>query len=132
MKQQNLESLLAEWCKRHQIEELSPLEETLLLLAMRRQIEGKLAPNAAMLSCSIGRRRLKVAHALAGTVGLPEKFDRWELADVEGWAVAHEGALCGNLAEKFGQWELPNNYGWTVADIAALCFLRDLLEHTNH
>ena len=50
---------------------------------------------------------------------LPTDFDRWDLADEQGWSVAHEAAHCNNLPRGFDQWDLADYRGWTVAHEAA-------------
>lgn len=51
---------------------------------------------------------------------LPPGFDQWDLADEDGWTVAHEAAQYGHLPPGFDQWGLANKDGWTVAHVAAL------------
>jgi hypothetical protein len=58
-----------------------------------------------------------VVAVAAGT--LPADFDRWSLADENGWTVAHEAAEQDALPEDFDQWEISNDKGWTVAHVAA-------------
>lgn len=50
---------------------------------------------------------------------IPSFFDKWYLADKDGWTVAHEAAAYGNLPEGFQDWELADNDGITVAYVAA-------------
>jgi hypothetical protein len=50
---------------------------------------------------------------------LPTGFDRWDLADNDGWTVAHEAVQWGHLPEGFDRWDLADNDGWTVAHAAA-------------
>ena len=56
----------------------------------------------------------------ASTGTLPWNFDQWDLADENGWSVAHEAAAFSNLPKDFNQWDLISKKGWTVAQIAAL------------
>ena len=62
------------------------------------------------------------AQARAGT--LPADFDQWELADADGWTVAHAAARFGRLPADFDQWELADASGWTVAQVAQAAALR--------
>jgi ribosomal protein S18 acetylase RimI-like enzyme len=48
---------------------------------------------------------------------LPAGFSNWDLADNEGWTVAHEAAFYGHLPEGFDQWGLKDNDGKTVEDV---------------
>jgi hypothetical protein len=59
------------------------------------------------------------ARALVIAGKLPVDFDRWELADISGWTVAHMAALCGHLPANFDQWDLADTNDWTVAHSAA-------------
>ena len=49
---------------------------------------------------------------------LPKDFDGWDLADTEGWSLAHEAAKWGTLPEGFSQWDLADKYGRTVKQVA--------------
>jgi hypothetical protein len=60
-----------------------------------------------------------VAHAAASEGWLPKGFNQWELADCDGWTVAHEAATHGCLPKGFKQWSLATEGGWTVAHAAA-------------
>jgi hypothetical protein len=53
---------------------------------------------------------------------LPADFDQWQLADMQGWTVAHIAALYRHLPDNFKQWGLASadNDGWTVAHVAAM------------
>jgi hypothetical protein len=46
---------------------------------------------------------------------MPDNFDRWELADKDGWTVAHEAASLGKLPPGFSRLDLADNKGRTVA-----------------
>jgi hypothetical protein len=43
----------------------------------------------------------------------------WDLADENGWTLAHQAAKYRCLPENFGQWILADENGWTVAHEAA-------------
>lgn len=47
-----------------------------------------------------------------------KNFPHWALADNRGWTVAHSAASVGNLAEDFNAWGLKDEKGDTVAHIA--------------
>ena len=49
---------------------------------------------------------------------LPKGFDGWDLADKEGWSLAHEAAKWGTLPEGFFQWDLADKNGKTVRQVA--------------
>lgn len=49
---------------------------------------------------------------------LPEGFDRWDLADKDGWSLAHEAAKYGTLPEGFDGWDLADKSGRTVRQVA--------------
>jgi hypothetical protein len=51
---------------------------------------------------------------------LPSTFNRWEIADEDGWTVAHEAAKYERLPVDFSQWGLADDSGWTVAHMATL------------
>ncbi len=55
----------------------------------------------------------------AGDDTFPKSFDQWELADENGWTVAHIAAVTNHLPEDFSLWSLASNTGWTVAHTAA-------------
>ena len=62
----------------------------------------------------------ETSHFAAARVGaLPERFDHWDLADKNGWTVAHVAAQFGRLPAGFDRWGLANERGWTVAHEAA-------------
>jgi hypothetical protein len=50
---------------------------------------------------------------------LPADFDQWELADKDGWTVAHQAAYYGHLHGTSDLWGLADKDGWTVAHVAA-------------
>jgi hypothetical protein len=50
---------------------------------------------------------------------LPVDFSRWEIADSEGWTIAHVAATCGHLPADFDQWGLADKHGRSVAHAAA-------------
>jgi hypothetical protein len=50
---------------------------------------------------------------------LPDGFYQWDLANNNGFTVAHEAAFSGYLPCDFDQWDMTNNSGWTVAHMAA-------------
>lgn len=50
---------------------------------------------------------------------LPADFDKWDLADRDGWTVAHVAAACGHLPADFDKWDITDGRGWTVAHVAA-------------
>jgi hypothetical protein len=50
---------------------------------------------------------------------LPTGFDRWELADKDGWTVAHIAAWRGHLPDNFDQWDMADKDGATVAHSCA-------------
>ena len=50
---------------------------------------------------------------------LPPDFDGWDLADKDGWTVAHKAAIFGHLPPGFDGWDLADKNGWTVAHAAA-------------
>jgi hypothetical protein len=53
---------------------------------------------------------------------LPAYFNQWDLANKDGWSVAHSAAYCGNLPSHFTQWELMswnNGNSVSVAHVAA-------------
>ena len=59
----------------------------------------------------------ETSHFAAARVGaLPERFDHWDLADKNGWTVAHVAAQFGRLPAGFDRWELADQ---TVAHVAA-------------
>ena len=59
---------------------------------------------------------ITIGHFLARQKRLPEGFSQWELADNNGWTIAHEAARVGKLPVKsFQNWTLADNKGWTVA-----------------
>jgi hypothetical protein len=60
-----------------------------------------------------------VAHEAAKYGRLPKGFDQWELTDKDGWTVAHAAARYGHLPETFDRWELADKSGTTVAQVAA-------------
>jgi hypothetical protein len=54
--------------------------------------------------------------------------DRRDLAEEDGWTVAHKVAEEGHLPEGFDRWELTHKNGWTVLQAApAIAGLRDVL-----
>ncbi|MHB8355059.1 MAG: hypothetical protein ACYDCF_11575, partial [Burkholderiales bacterium] len=50
---------------------------------------------------------------------LPVDFKQWDMAEKDGWTVAHIAAEYGHLPADFKQWAMTNNRGWTVAHVAA-------------
>lgn len=50
---------------------------------------------------------------------LPEGFNRWDIADEDGWSLAHEYVCYRELPAGFSQWELSDLNGRTVAHVAA-------------
>jgi hypothetical protein len=60
---------------------------------------------------------LYVVEARAGV--LPHDFNKWDMANEDGWTVAHWAALCG-FPVNFDQWDLADKNGRTVAHVAAL------------
>jgi hypothetical protein len=51
---------------------------------------------------------------------LPIDFDQWDLADDNGWTVAHCATSHGCLPVDFKQWDVADRDGWTVAHSAAV------------
>lgn len=50
---------------------------------------------------------------------LPDGFSYWEICDLEdGHTVAHVAARRGDLPHDFDRWELADDDGWTVRDEA--------------
>jgi ankyrin repeat protein len=60
-----------------------------------------------------------VAHVAASFTTLPNGFDKWSLADGNGCTVAHAAVQYGHLPKEFRLWELSDIDGQTVAHIAA-------------
>jgi hypothetical protein len=56
-----------------------------------------------------------VAHAAAAHNHIPDGFNMWALATKSGRTVAHVAAHFGYLPADFNQWTLTTNMGWTVA-----------------
>ena len=52
---------------------------------------------------------------------LPPDFDQWDLADEQGWSVAHEAAAAQHLPPDFDRWELADMDGYTVRDAHKNC-----------
>jgi hypothetical protein len=50
---------------------------------------------------------------------LPGGFDRWDLVDGRGYAVAHVAAMFGHLPEGFARWDLTSGDGLNVAEVKA-------------
>jgi hypothetical protein len=50
--------------------------------------------------------------------GLPPGFDQWDLADKDGWTLAHWAVMPGRLPPGFNQWRLADKKGLTVAELA--------------
>jgi len=48
---------------------------------------------------------------------LPPDFTEWDLADWDGWTIAHEAAYYGHLPKDFQDWDLKDKYGITVEDV---------------
>jgi hypothetical protein len=46
---------------------------------------------------------------------LPVDFSQWDIANNDGWTVAHWAAWIGDLPDNFTQWDLADKDGWTVA-----------------
>ena len=53
----------------------------------------------------------------AGWRHLPKDFNQWELADKDGWTVAHEVAAHGYLPNDFQLWDLTDKEGRTVRKV---------------
>jgi ankyrin repeat protein len=51
---------------------------------------------------------------------LPSDYNRWKLADSNGWTIAHVAAYYGGLPEEFKQYWMADVSGTTVAHIAAM------------
>jgi hypothetical protein len=68
---------------------------------------------------------------LAQTGALPADFDQLELANKNGWTVAHTAALHGHLPVEFNMWDMSNNGGWTVAHAAVTAGIGLLPEDFN-
>ena len=49
---------------------------------------------------------------------LPTDFDQWQIADKEGWTIAHEAAYFDHLPLDFDQWDLmDDHFGLTVSEV---------------
>ena len=55
---------------------------------------------------------------------LPKDFDSWELADGEGFSVAHAAARFWMLPPGFDRWEIADKRGWTVLREARRAYRR--------
>lgn len=60
-----------------------------------------------------------LAHEAADAGTLPADFDRWELSARDGTTVAHVAVVHRWLPANFAGWERRNRAGWTVAGLAA-------------
>jgi hypothetical protein len=50
---------------------------------------------------------------------LPADFNKWDMANGDGWTVAHEVTYWHDLPATFSQWGLADKSGWAVAHGAA-------------
>lgn len=58
-----------------------------------------------------------VAHVAAGKNTPPPDFNQWGVVDKNGWAVAHQAAVWGNLPHDFNQWDLKDRNDQTVKEV---------------
>ncbi|MDR1080854.1 MAG: hypothetical protein LBQ79_07785 [Deltaproteobacteria bacterium] len=85
------------------------------LVVMAKALAGELAPWSPHWSmrCPDGK---PLAHLAARLGCLPDRFDRWEIADARGRTAAHAAAAAGTLPPNLDVWELADRTGWTVRD----------------
>lgn len=60
-----------------------------------------------------------VAHFWVQHHCMPHDFPYWQLADKDGWSVAHTAAIQGKLPADFKLWDIADKNGNSVAHVVA-------------